>query len=45
MNKHAKGFEYLREKLSKVSDAKLSRASLLDLKFMKSLMTIYMNTC
>ena len=39
MNKQVKGFEYLREKLPKVSDAKLSWASLLDRKFTKSLMT------
>jgi hypothetical protein len=45
MNKHGKGFEYLREKFPKLSDAKLKEACVLDHKFVKSLVMICQNTC
>ena len=40
-NKKGKDFEFLREKFPEVGDSKFKRASLLDRKYVKSLMTIY----
>ena len=44
-DKHGKGFEYLREKFPKLSDAKLKEGILLDSNFVKSLVMINLNTC
>ena len=38
-------FEYLREKFPKLSDAKLKEGIFIGLKFIKSFMMTYWNTC